>query len=642
MIGHCTPGAFFCSVPLHATRRAVDRMPTIFTKARLAVAGRVLSFLAIGLVSLVAVLWGFCNVLAPVLVWLLPSWEPALYDVGVYGPYRVRSYASTELVSPEFSIPVWNDECDDGRHVLLTPKGDWVPNSGPMVVDPRGNLVWVAKDYRNAMNLNLQSYKGENFLTFWTGDKAATSGQGVYYMLDSTYTIRHTVKPHGASLHADLHEFQITSDNTGLLTIYNKTTVPMTFFSGKTSDGHLTESAFQEVDIATGDLVFEWRASDHYDLQDSYYWQPFGGWSLDMAYDWFHINSLEKDSQGNFLVSSRHLHMVTSVDGKTGQPLWTLGGKKNNFKDLSDGKATNFQWQHDARWVDEEKGIISLYDNGDAGPVQSQSPYSRAIVVQIDMEAMTVKLLHEYASLRHTKAASQGSVQVLQPEGNVFVGWGHSASYSEYREGGELMCEWHFSPSVFDYMDFVASYRAQKRQGWVGQPNTKPSAVIRGGKLFVSWNGATEVDSWSLQATRMYETRLEATGNQAQEEGEYEEIDVMLPQGFETTFILPDNFATNYASLRVAALGKEGELLDFSPTARVLEDDAGLWESIFFMVLCIGFLVGGWIFFVKVIRKQDLTWPGLPPTWQSWSNEKLSGMEKWNPWSMYRGYRKLG
>lgn len=608
------------------------------SKARLLLLYRVASIVAIAAVALVVVLWGFCNVLAPVLIWLVPAWEPALYDVGVFGVYRTTSYTSFDLVSPQLSVPTWNDECDDGRHVFLTPKGKWVPNSGPTIVDARGELVWVTDNYRNAMNLNMQSYKGENFLTFWTGEKAATSGQGVYYMLDSTYTKRYTVKPHGESMHADLHEFQITDDNTGLLTIYNKTTAPMMFWGHNSeSEGDLTESAFQEVDIATGDLIFEWRASDHYDLQDSYYWAPFGGWTPSLAFDWFHINSIQKDSKGNFLVSSRHLHMVACVDGKTGEPLWTLGGKKNNFEDLSDGRATNFQWQHDARWVDEERGIISLYDNGDAGPVQTQSPYSRGIVVQIDFQAKTVKLLHEYASLRHTKAASQGSVQVLQPEGNVFVGWGHSASYSEFRESGELLCEWHFSPSLFDYADWVASYRVQKLRGWIGRPTTKPTAAIKDGKLFVSWNGATEVASWSLQATRMYET-----DKHAKEEGEYEEIDVMMPQGFETTFILPDNYATTYVSIRVAALDNDGELLGFSETVKELEDDLGLWEAIFVAVLLIGFLLGGWIFYVKIVRKQDLVWPGLPATWETWSSEKFSRLEKWNPWSIYRGYRKLG
>jgi hypothetical protein len=141
----------------------------------------------------------------------------------------------------------------------------------------------------------------------------------------------------------------------------------------------------------------------------------------------------------------------------------------------------------------------------------------------------------------------------------------------------------------------------------------------------------------------MYETRLDK-GEQAQEEGEYEEIDVMMPQGFETAFVLPDEFLDNYASIRVAALDKEGELLEFSQNATILEESR-FWESVFVVVLCVGIVIGSGIFFLVVVRKQTLTMPTMPtmpPAWQQWSSDQLSGMEKWNPWSIYRGYRKLG
>jgi hypothetical protein len=541
---------------------------------------------------------------------------------------------------------------------LITPKGDWVPDAGPTILTPRGDLVWSAAGYRNAMNLNMQIYKGENFLTFWSGDKAATSGQGVYYMLDSTYSERYTVKPNGNDLHADLHEFQITADDTGLLTIYNKSQAELTSTFGNRHPGWITESSFQEVDIATGDSIFEWRAAEHFDIDDTYYWAPFDGSSESRPYDWFHINSIQKDSKGNYLVSSRHLHMVCCIS-PTGDVLWTLGGKRNDFQDLSDGQATNFQWQHDARWVDEDAGILTLYDNGDAGPVQSQSPRSRGIMAQLDLENHTVRLLHEYVSLHSTRAASQGSVTALgSPSDHVFVGWGHSSAFSEFSRSGDLLCEWHFGPSILDWFDFTASYRAQKVRGWVGRPKTRPDAVISGNRLFVSWNGATEVATWSLQATRYYVTD-EIQGHK--DEGEYEEVDILsAADGFEVAFMLADNFVADYASIRVAALDADGELLAFSNKAEVTPEPS-LMNLVFTAVLLVGFLVGGWLFYVKVIRKQDLAWPGtgVPlSAVSSWGRGGLEtasttttstgirrpvlpGLDKWNPWSLYR-YRKLG
>jgi hypothetical protein len=69
--------------------------------------------------------------------------------------------------------------CDDGGHVLLTPKGSSVSNPGPTILDSTGNLVWTTDQYPNAMNLKLQSYNNQTYLTFWSGTKTGGQGQGL-------------------------------------------------------------------------------------------------------------------------------------------------------------------------------------------------------------------------------------------------------------------------------------------------------------------------------------------------------------------------------------------------------------------------------------------------------------------------------
>jgi hypothetical protein len=43
------------------------------------------------------------------------------------------------------------------------------------------------------------------------------------------------------------------------------------------------------------------------------------------------------------------------------------------------------------------------------------------------------------------------------------------------------------------------SYRAY-RFAWHGRPTDQPAAVVKGNKVFVSWNGATDVAQWRLVA----------------------------------------------------------------------------------------------------------------------------------------------
>ena len=62
-------------------------------------------------------------------------------------------------------------------------------------------------------------------------------------------------------------------------------------------------------------------------------------------------------------MSLRNLKLITYIDGKTSEPIWNLGGKVNDFTDVtppsvlaanteSEG-ALSFGWQHHVRFLDD-------------------------------------------------------------------------------------------------------------------------------------------------------------------------------------------------------------------------------------------------------------------------------------------------
>jgi hypothetical protein len=55
------------------------------------------------------------------------------------------------------------------------------------------------------------------------------------------------------------------------------------------ADGQLLNSYCEEVEIATGNVLFRWSAADHVPLADSYLPLPT---SATVPYDFFHINSI--------------------------------------------------------------------------------------------------------------------------------------------------------------------------------------------------------------------------------------------------------------------------------------------------------------------------------------------------------------
>ncbi|KAL1305497.1 hypothetical protein AAFC00_002372 [Neodothiora populina] len=467
-----------------------------------------------------------------------------------------------------------------------------------MILDGEGNLVWMSDQFGAVMNLKSQQYQGKNYLTFWGGHRDASSGQGAYYMLDETYQISHQVHVVGDNMHGDLHEFKITENNTALVTSYKKTVADLSGM-GRPVDGWITDSIFQEIDIATGDLLFEWRASDHFDAGESHMTNPFAGYKEASPFDFFHINSIDKDAAGDYLISSRHLHLIATVSHETGEILWALGGERNQFKDLSDGAATDFKWQHDARWVSEAEGILTLFDNEEAGILHIEASHSKGMMLQLDVANRTVKLLHSYVSMQGTRAPSQGSLQVGPDGGLVVIGWGHSPAYSEFEVDGSLVCETHFGASWLDFWGRIVSYRTQKVQSWVGKPDYPPQAQMKHSSVYASWNGATEIQSWELQG--------------ATDGDKFESLDVVKKErNFESVFALDDSW--KYTRYRVAGRDQAGNVLGYTAEFEKVTEHRML-EIILWLIPLVLVLGGAHFLCMRYVRSRG--WPSLgTPRWK--------------------------
>lgn len=368
------------------------------------------------------------------------------------------------------------------------------------------------------------------------------------------------MRPVGDGLDGDLHEFHITENGTGMMTIYTAVEADMSGYG--MPKGWIYDSLFQEVDLETGELIFEWRASDHYKVHDSKTNRAGQGTSKEDAFDFFHINSIDKDANGDYLISSRYMCAVACISHEDGRVLWQLGGDANSFEDLSEGAVTNMTWNHHAAWY--ENTTLTLFDNGSSGKIKT-ADYSRGLMIDLDLEAMTAKLVHSYVAPLHYLAPSQGSVQTL-PNGNVFVGWGHTPGFTEYTMEGEVLCDTHFGPIWFADMAFTKSYRTFKFD-WVGKPKTLPDVASRPseGALYVSWNGATEVKQWKILST---------DDKSADDYKSHEAVD---RTGFETKISLGWDVGE---FVRVVALDSKGEILASSePISRHQDTPFSLREA---------------------------------------------------------------
>lgn len=416
------------------------------------------------------------------------------YDWGLYGAYPRRSYESFSSASPWVNLVKSSDKCEDA-YTFIEPRGNSVPLPGPVILDNHGNLVWMETKYGQAMDVKVQTYQGNHYITFWHGGDSGWFGRGYYLMIDSSYNVFKNVTAAG-DLDGDLHEFQITDRGTALLTVYDTKAADLSAYG--VQHGQIIDSLFQEIDLETGELIFQWRASDHYPVTESL--APYE--SYKGAWDYFHINSVDKDTAtGNYVISSRYMCGVAMIDATSGQVVWQVGGKNNSFTDLSDGEATNFSWQHHTRLLNNGT-LLTVFDNGAYynKPIR-RAEHSRGLMIDLDTTAMTAELRHALVAPRRFLSPSQGSVNVMPETGNVLVGWGHTPAWTEFDAiTGEVLCDTHLGAAALDFLGWCKNYRTFKSK-WVGRPATMPDAVLKQGEqaIYVSWNGATEVERWVVR-----------------------------------------------------------------------------------------------------------------------------------------------
>jgi len=390
------------------------------------------------------------------------------------------------------------------------------------------------------MNFKVQHYRGEPVLTWWEG-YYGSRGLDEYVILDSSYKEITRIHPGNGYHEGDHHEFLISPQDTALITIYNAVSWDLTPVGGP-KESVAWQGIVQEVDIESGEVLFEWHSLDHVGLEESFSKPSEGPLP---GIDYFHINSIDVDHDDNLLVSARRTSTVYKIDRKTSAVIWRLGGKKSDFEM---GPGTRFANQHDSRR--QPDGTITIFDNGTTvfeNGYHKSVEESRAIVLELDEEKMTASLVREYTHPRKLFADTGGSVQVL-PNGNVFVGWGSEPVFSEFSKDGELLFDATFPPKD-------ASYRAF-RFPWSGRPSEELAVAVEAGsgdelKVYASWNGATQVATWEVLAGQSPD-QLASLGSLAR-------------SGFETAMLV----RTAKPYLAVRAKDSSGEVLGTTESVKL-------------------------------------------------------------------------
>lgn len=216
------------------------------------------------------------------------------YNDGDLGHRPHLEFQSSTEYAPVLQANIWNHSAISsvGSHIFLRHDGNETsPLSSPLILDAADlSAVYMNRTFHNVFGTRVQKNFGKRYLTFWEGEKGDGIGDGYGLAFDESYRLVYKVWAQNLRVHSDLHEFAFTGNGTALVTGVNKL-----FIQGKDYDSswgvpyqlELLDAVFQELDLETNDVVFEWRALDHINPMESY--EPrANGW------DAYHLNSIEK------------------------------------------------------------------------------------------------------------------------------------------------------------------------------------------------------------------------------------------------------------------------------------------------------------------------------------------------------------
>jgi Arylsulfotransferase (ASST) len=396
------------------------------------------------------------------------------------GAALVASVATADPTSPPPVTVLTHGNVGNGDF-FVSPFGDQTTYAnGPEILDQNGNVVWFKSvpTGQEASDFRTQTYQGKPVLTWWQGTGLGGLAQGTDYIYNNHYQQIATVQA-GNGLSADGHEFLITPWNTALILAYTTATANLTSIGGPANQT-VIDGVVQEIDIKTGKVLFQWNSADHVPYSQSE--QPLPA-SPSTPWDWFHINAVKLDTDGNLLIDARNTWTAYKVDRHNGQIIWQLGGKasRNNFNiQAGPGQVLNkagliTAWQHD--FEAQGNGIYTFFDNESAGVANTgvdataQFGLSRAVTVKVDPSTHTATLIGSFNQPEGLTAPSQGNSQ-RTADGNTVVGWGSLPYFSEFAPNGQLLYNAQFPTGVNSYRAYLLPWHPGSGSG--GGPGYHP------------------------------------------------------------------------------------------------------------------------------------------------------------------------
>jgi len=304
-----------------------------------------------------------------------------------------------------------------------------------LILENTGNPLFYLETKSTSYDFKKQP---NGWLTYFDSD------MNKYYALNSNYELVDSFYC-GNGFKTDIHELLLLSNNHIYLLGLDPQIIDMSqLVPGGKEDATVIGFLIQELD-ENKNVIFQWRSLDYISVLDA---AP----EIDLTaqvIDYIHTNSICVDFDGNLIISSRNLNEITKISRQTGELIWRLGGKGNQFSFVNE--EYEFYRQHDARRL--QNGNILFFDNGNYHTPQ----FSRAVEYSLDETNFVATKVWQYRNNPDYYTSAMGSARRLS-NGNTIINWCRAGFVTEVRADGSTTLEIKFPPELMSYRVFKAQW----------------------------------------------------------------------------------------------------------------------------------------------------------------------------------------
>lgn len=325
---------------------------------------------------------------------------------------------------------------------------------------------------------------------------------------------------------SDSHEiYPLPNGNRMMLSYYHIPNFDMTIYDDTMSVSTLLiTSVVHEID-PDGNVIFQWNSLDHIDVPEM---SDFDFDPNSDFIDYAHMNSIEMDTDSTLIFSFRNLEEITKINKNTGEIIWRMGGKSNQFEMISEleGESPYFATQHDARVFGD--GLMSVYDNG--GGYWRPEEWSRILIYQMDEENKIARLVRSYWDRNDTIFAETMGNAHYTDNNSWIAGMGSARpNILEFDDAGVLQLKMDF-PTV--------NYRVYKYD-W------KPNVIEADSDILeIEYTGLNDQNNGQVSIRNNSNNAAQVNFVKIEDEGHFKletQLPVNIPAGEERPFVISFN-----------------------------------------------------------------------------------------------------